>query len=259
MKILANGCSYVAGKGLPNLHLDLNNFINVFLRGIYPEANIVNIGTLGASNRKIFETTVEALSTQSFDRVFVGWTSYPRYHFYFGLELFDYTGHKFSPRNQGTHKHSWKDISKQDFETTNRVLSSVHDHYEILDILRYSMILKKLHPKVYFINVLTHWSNDFFTKKYWNNPNELDDYTKNLLDADLRTDEQVQLLYDKQHSDYSMIVDSSLWHRWLNLYQPVRHFRIDTGDDGVHPGPLTYRQFGEFLADQYKRTVLAND
>jgi len=100
MKILVNGCSYVAGQGLDHMHHDDNNFVNVFIKTVFPNAKIYNIAKPGTSNRQIFETTLYHLSEEQFELVFVGWTSYPRNHFYFGLELFDYVGHFFIQLNR---------------------------------------------------------------------------------------------------------------------------------------------------------------
>jgi hypothetical protein len=251
MKILVNGCSYVAGQGLDHWYHDENNFVNVFLTNIFPGCEIYNIAIPGSSNKKIFENTVSKLSEEKFDLVFVGWTSYPRHHFYFGLELFDYLGHFFNPSNQGKHD-TWKHLKKQNLEITNQILCMIHDHYEILDILRYSRTLKNLHTQTYFLNILAHWSENFFSRKSWQKPSELDEYTQKLLDVDNRTDEQIAELYDKQHRDYERITTPGFWNNWLNLYQPVRNFRVDTGNDGSHPGPLTHINFAKFLISQWQ-------
>jgi hypothetical protein len=254
MKILFNGCSYTAGVGLPGLHSDENNFANVMID--LAEGNnavLENIAKSGASNQEIFESTLEKIVQTHYDKVFVGWTAYPRYFYQFGFENHDYLGHRFSPR-QANGFQRWKHLSKSDLETTNRVICSSHDHYEILTILKYSSILNKLHNNIYFINVLASWPLDFFTKKDWQLPSELDNYTKDLLDTENRTDNQIKQLYNKQHSDYQEITESdSFWTNWLNLYQPAKCFKVDIGDDNCHPGPQTYKKFGHFLFSQYKK------
>ena len=184
MKILFNGCSFTAGTGLPGLHSDENNFAKVMIdltEG--DDAVLENIARPGSSNREIFESTLEKIVQTHYDKVFVGWTSYPRYLYQLGFENYDYLGHRFSPMKANSFQR-WKHLSKSDLETANRVICSSHDHYEILSILKYSSILNKLHNNIYFINVLASWPLNFFVKKDWQLPVELDNYTKNLLDTE---------------------------------------------------------------------------
>lgn len=245
MKILANGCSYVFGTGLDENKKDPNNFINVLFEnrsGVF----IDNLAFSGKSNLEIFESTIETIQNQHYDEVYVGWTSYPRHHFYLGFDCHDYPGHRFSPSAQ--HTDNFKHLSIKELTSANKVLTSCHDHYQISSILRYSKILKKMHDKIYFINVLCNWSNGFFIKKKYREPRDLDLYTQQILDVENRTDEQILDLYNKQHQDYlSIIKDDSFWDNWLNLYCPAKNFKIDIGNDNSHPGPLSYRAFGQFL------------
>jgi hypothetical protein len=191
MKILVNGCSYVVGEGLPDTKNDRKNFMNVLLESkIKAGASVENIAVSGHSNREIFETTLEKMSHENYDEVYVGWTTYPRHHLYLGFEVNDYPGHRFSPNRKEFM--AWKNIKAKHLELANQVLCSTHDHYETISILKYSKILKKLHKKIYFINVLANWSDDFFEQKKFNGrfyPEYLDSYTQQILDVESRPDE----------------------------------------------------------------------
>lgn len=240
LKILVNGCSFTYGEGLDNKAQDL--YINVFLNNKFPDSIINNIAIPGSSNQTIFENTVEELSKSKYDLIFVGWTSYPRNHFYFSFETYDYPGHHFHPSNIGSFD-SWKNIPKEKLEITNEVLSLCHDHYSICQILKYSQILLNLHQQTYFINVLAHWSNNFFEKTEWKSPKILDNYTKDLLDVDNRRDDEIRILYNKMHNDYEKMENKD---KWLNLYNSMYSFKKgvtgyeDFGIDGHHPGPISH-------------------
>ena len=256
-RILVSGCSYMAGQGLPMMHTDLDNFANIFIHGIFNDQNIQikidNIAVPGASNKDIFVDVLEKISKCAYDHVFVGWTSYPRHRIFLGVDSdrVVYKGHFFNPYNIGNHQ-AWKRFSKKKLEIANEILSSSHDHYEILEILRYSMILKNIVKNIHFINVKACWGEGYFERKTWSYPIELDDYTKNVLDWNDRSDDDIRELYNKLHRDYQNIIDPELFTKWLNLYTPMNNFRVDTGNDDQHPGPITHKKFANFLINQYK-------
>ena len=53
-KILFSGCSFVQGTGLDDEKENKNLFVNVFLKEIFNEHSVNNIGECGNSNLRIF-------------------------------------------------------------------------------------------------------------------------------------------------------------------------------------------------------------
>mgnify|MGYP001400241560 CR=1 FL=1 len=71
--------------------------------------------------------------------------------------------------------------------------------------------------------------------------------TKKTLDVDTRDDEDIYKLYNLMHDNFEAN-GGIREHKWLNLYSPFRYMKLDFGNDGWHPGPLSHKKFGAHLA-----------
>lgn len=253
--ILFSGCSFVAGLGLPQEKTDENNFVNIFCKDNFKEYHLKNIGINGSSNLRIFLDTCHEINKTCYDYIFVGWTSYPRYVGWLGLEEYQ-TKRSFVP-NHPIKEHLGNDISFDSKFLTNlrdNLFLTTNAHYEILDIIQYINILKNLadyyKSKIYFINNICHWDNNYFTKILDPKLENLTDYTNKILNSHNRSDDNIRNLYFKMHDSYSHYgtIQEALW---LNLYSSFKSHQIDTGNDNFHPGPLSHQQFSKFLSSKF--------
>lgn len=260
MKILFGGCSVTAGTGLANSINDVDNYPNVFVNSLYPNATLTNIAYPGNSNYRIFLDLCQAIWQEHYDIVFVGVTSYPRYEFFFDFGVWDRQGRSIilpssvsipQPRPPSVQ------ITKSDLKQLQTQLSKTHDHYHITELLLLTSILTRMHPNVYLINVFSQWSTNFFNPIDFVLPSELDLYTQELLDVENRTDDEIKLLYQKMHHEYVSAVGKDhwdlYWSRWINLYDGIKNYRTDTGNDDFHPGPLTHNKFADILVKNYSQ------
>lgn len=259
-KLLVNGCSYTAGQGLDFEKQDSNHYANVLINSVWqPDSvELSNIAVPGQSNEFIFQSTCQAILNNEYDIVFVAWTSYPRYNFFvdFGTSP-DHGLIKITPSVVNTYTSARVNFDTNSAKQIQHALNFKHEHYHILDVLRWSSILKALHNKVFFINCLLPWDSSFFDHKHIEFPADLSKSLQNLLDIDSRPDAEVLDLYKKMQNDHSLamggpIKSNIFWQTWLNPWQGMNSLRVDNGNDNQHPGPITHRHFGESLACEIK-------
>jgi hypothetical protein len=261
-KVVFTGCSFTAGNGWSDTDPTDNGptecksapelWVNQCHSNIkiLQDLELINFGIGGASNTKIFESTVDIISQHgnSIKFLFCQWTSYPRYQWNLGFELWPTSDSVFV---EGAPSF---DIStsvglcynKKDLEKfKNQYLVMHHPHWEIVKIIGYTKILKqlaRLHGiKVYFINGLCHWDNQFFTKLTNLNitPEDYTPYTKKeILAIDFRNDSDIHKLYNLAHTQYTQAggIDPT---QWINLYNSMNSNIIDTNYDNLHPGKLS--------------------
>jgi hypothetical protein len=254
--LLFSGCSITQGIGLHHENQNSMHYANVLTSMMFNNnVKVNNIGVAGYSNLRIFLDTCSELTKSNYDFVFVGWTSYPRFYTWLGLQASEYPG-IFLP---GT---DLDDFDGNDLSYSKKFLNNFRDsfslishaHYDILDIVRYVNILKTLaenkNTKIYFLNNFCHWDKNYF--RQINVQVKLDlltNYTNKVLNSKNRNDDEVNFLYKKIHKDYKSLggIQEKLW---LNLYNSMTSMCVDLGNDNLHPGPLTHQSYGNFLANK---------
>ena len=261
IRILFSGCSFVYGTGLLNEKDDPDHFANVLSTELFENKFLKNIGVSGNTNLRIFLDSCQEISLNNYDYAFVCWTSYPRHIFWLGLEEYE-TKRTFIPSSiikSPLIEHRGNDIgfSSSTLINFNNTLSLInHPHYDILDIVIYVNILKSLanskNTKIYFINNICHWDLDFFKRIDNPLPSNLTQYTNKILNSDNRDDDQIKNLYNKIHDDYESrgSIHEDLW---LNLYESFYSQQTDLAIDNRHPGPVSHKNFGSFLAKKFKQ------
>jgi hypothetical protein len=250
-KILISGCSFSAGYGMPGGISDEKNWPNLLANKLGINS-ITNVAKTGANNHWIFLETISAMMHNHYDLILVQWSAIPRFNAKVGLELHsvdtmldddvNIVGHE-------TIKKEWL------MEIKNRLLRIHNDHWDILDLVKYINVLIELQVrarqgKIFFINGLGPWSHDYFEKKQISLPNDLDHFTYNLLQVELRDDDEIFKLYDMIHENYAYYGGIQEQH-WLNLYRPMTRLKIDTiksNDD--HPGFESQPLFTDLFAQQ---------
>ena len=156
-KVVFSGCSFTAGTGWDKNDITLdckddpNLWTNLCCSQIDQLQNlkVLNVGNGGASNLDIFLAALKTIVVHEsdIDTLFCQWTSMPRYNFSVGFELWS------TNEGIGLHKKHEHDVNLNRGETWNRkylndlldrLLVLHHLHGEIVKLVEYSNILKKL-------------------------------------------------------------------------------------------------------------------
>ena len=262
------GCSFTSGAGWdltdplasatnPALWVNLCHTQIKFLN----QHNLINIGASGASNTEIFNNVIEAIGDhgEDIDTIFVQWTSYPRYSFNIGFELWSTSeiigGLRFSKHDvKLSNGETWSRSYIDDLIKRLQVLH--HPHWDILKIVKYTNKIKKIAKKfkiknIFFINGLCHWDRNYFVKLENVSPESYTPYTKKeILNIDNRSDEDIFNLYNIAHTQYNEAggIDPL---DWINLYDSMNNNKIDTNLDQLHPGiksnQFYFQQVSNFL------------
>jgi hypothetical protein len=238
-KLLVAGCSYTSGYAFED---EKNNPVCwANLLGSSLGYSITNVAKTGANNATIFHETINSLLTTDFDLVLVQWTIFPRFNMMVGLETYPVmTMFKDADVNiVGGECVTGKWL----VETGKRLLKLHNDHWDVLNVIKYINVLREIQhsrgKKIFFINGLAPWPTDFFNRRDFYKPSDLDSFTYNILRANDRSDTEVFELYNMIHNQYSEYggIREDLW---LNLYNSFDNIKVDTiGVNDLHPGKLS--------------------
>lgn len=249
MKLLIAGCSITDGNGLPGEKDNPGIWANQLAQK-FNATSITNVAKSGANNQYIFLETMSAMIKNHYDVIIVSWSALGRFNFRVGLE--QYTVDTMLTDSHDVNILGGQTISKKWLAETGDRLRKIHnDHWDLLELVKYINVLIKLQSstngKIFFVNGIGGWSDQYFVKKQIQLPSDLDSYTHNLLDADMRDDEEILKLYDMIHSHYD---DYGGIHEelWLNLYQSLFEIKIDTvSASNNHPGILSQHLYADLL------------
>lgn len=215
-------------------------WVNQLYHKYFAHTTKLNIGVGGRSNQGIFQDTVKALTSLPVEYAFVEWTNFPRYEVQLGFELYS-TRVAFMPNSNLTdhNVHGAKYSSQYLTKIRDRLTALAHPCWDIIDIVSYTNtiinVAKLTKTQVFFINGLCPWDQDFFVRMANVLPSEYTARTQEFLEVETRDDNQSFELYNKLHSHFE--ADGGIHQDlWLNLYQSMRHNRIDVNLDTVHPG-----------------------
>jgi hypothetical protein len=246
--ILIVGCSFANGSGLPGEHSNPSIWPNQ-LGEKFNIAEIKNAASTGANNYWIFLETISQLLKNSYDLVLVEWSAIPRYKFKVGLELYPTD----SMLDRSINLVSNETVSAESLDNVKKLLHRLHnDHWDILELVKYINALIEIQitsrqKKLFFINGIGPWSDQYFVKKQITLPSDLDQYTRNLLQADQRDDQEVFQLYNMIHNDY-VTYGGIHENLWLNLYSSMNSMKIDTvSTTDRHPGYMSQDIFAEYF------------
>lgn len=249
--VLFSGCSYTFGDGFDLNKNESGLWVNLLHKEFFKKLDLVNISTLTElTNHSIFVKTLNFLLDNNPKFAFVQWTSYPRYRIQLGIDNYSANIVTFSPsKNLNDLKTNIPGYPLDYLNSVkNRFLMLHHPHYGILEIINYINILIKLcnlkKIKIFFINGLCHWDENYFTFIDNQLPDNYTKYTKKILDTKNKTNNEILELYNKIHSDYTQLGSIQAPY-WLNLYQSMMSSRIDTNSDNFHPGLKSNQLFFE--------------
>ena len=244
MKILYNGCSFPYGTGLVAPEECVCNIVSKELN-----AEFVNNSIPGFDNYSIFLNTLLEISKNHYNLIFVFFTSWPRIRFYPELERpqgYPYIGSnptqmdwmKTLKTNEGLNIKNLQDLHQA-------LLMLNHEWHLLMEVVRYVNILST-YPNVKFINSICHWDTGFFEqfktlkdKEFL--PNELTEYTQFILNVSNREDNQINDLFQNIMINAYTKAGNIQADKWVNLYDPWKNNKIDTGIDNRHPGTKSHQ------------------
>lgn len=250
--VVFSGCSFTAGVGWSETdkYAAVKDcdclWTNLVHRNIprFRGLTQINCANGGASNTDIFESTIKIIGEEAnnIHTLFCQWTAGPRYNFNVGFELWD-TSESFltTIRSHDINLNRGDRWSRRYVKNLlEQFITLHHVHWEILKIVKYTNIIsdlaKLLRFKVFFINGLCPWDQDYFTRLHNCAPESYTPFTKKeILNIDSRDDQQIHELYHRAHDQYQEAggVDQS---RWINLYDSMLSNRVDYCSDKMHPG-----------------------
>lgn len=248
-KVLVVGCSFARGHGLKYEHKDPELWVNK----LFPEQKFLvnNLSQSGANNQWIFLETMSELIKQSYDLVLVSWSAIPRFSFHVGLELYSVRT-KLDNNTEDINLNNHVTISGKWLKSLGDGLRKIHnDHWSLLELVKYVNVLIKIQTqangKIFFVNALGPWPDQYFQEKNITLPSQLTDYEKNLLQVETRDDEEIFQLYKMIHSQYKNYggIQESYW---LNLYNSLRNQQIDVVSSlDSHPGYQSQKIYESYL------------
>ncbi len=243
------GCSMTRGHGLAYECHDPELWVNK----IFPpdRYEVDNKSMSGANNQWIFLETMSQLLLNKYDIVLVGWSAIPRFNFRIGLELYS-TLTKFRD-DHDVNLNNDVVVTKKYLKSIGDTLLKLHnDHWDFLDLVKYVNALIKVQEKIsngriFFVNTLGPWPNNYWTKKQFNLPSDLTLFEQNLLQVSTRDDDEISRLYDMIHQQYATYGGIQENH-WLNLYASLRSLQSDqVSDTDCHPGYKSQTVFANTL------------
>jgi hypothetical protein len=274
-KIVFTGCSFTAGNGwvdaLPekSQSIECKDYPELWVNLCHTQLDqlnkleLVNLGVGGASNTEIFENTVQAIGeyADNIDTIFCQWTVMPRYRFNAGLELWATTESiQVNGRSKDDVRLSDGTVWTRKYldDLLNRLNVLHHLHGEILKVVKYTNVLRALasthNIKIYFVNGLCPWDQNYFVRLNDFLPEDLTPFTKtDILNIKSRSDSDINKLYKIMHDNYDTKggIDPLCW---VNLYSSMGANKIDTNYDNEHPGvksnQLYFQQVKNFLEAQ---------
>lgn len=257
-KALVVGCSMTRGHGLKQESQDPQLWVNQ----LFVDYEITNLAQDGANNYRIFTNALSALRQHCYDLLVVGWSAIPRWCFHAGLEL--YTTHTVLRDDGNTiNLNSGETFSSRWLgETGDRLRRIQNDHWDFLDLVRFVNALDEIQRqsrggKLAFVNTLGPWCNEYFTKKTWSLPSELDEFEQQLYSVHNRDDEEIKQLYEMVHADYCREggIQEPLW---INLYQSLQSLQIDNVSAAdLHPGYRSQQRYAELFQERTQEVLQA--
>jgi len=228
----------------------------------YRNMEQVNISVSGCSNSEIFEDTIKYLAENgnNIDTLFCQWTTMSRYNFNTGFELWStrvITGGGAANDINLSNNTTWPKSYINDI--VNRLRTMKHLHWEILQVVNYSNIIKQLSKKlninnVFFINGQCPWDENYFIELHNVKPEQYTNFTKKeILNIDARDDQDIFALYKLAHQHYRD-AGGICENDWINLYSSLRVLAFDSNFDDYHPGIESNKLYAQLIIDKLKLT-----
>jgi len=238
-KILVVGDSITFGAGLALENNDPRLWVNQLVAQTFTQYKLTNLAEIGRNNQWIFNESASELLTNDYDIAIIGWSEISRFNFDIGLELYKTTSMlndmDININNGVCVSGKWLE------ETGNRLRRYYNDHWAILDLIKYVNILYNIqvgckNKKIFFVNTLALWTQNYFEYTNFSFPNELSEFQQQMLNVDTRDDLEIKKLYNMTHQHYKKY-GGIRNECWLNLYHPLHTLKVDqVSSTDAHPG-----------------------
>lgn len=244
------GCSFSVGVGLVAEKDDPENYVNLIKEDL--KLKIKNLSKAGNSNYNIFITALNELKDNNPDYLLIQWSAFNRLWVYPGpdaeLQLSAYINSDFKYRDIFFSKKELQKIATY-FFTLNHDYKSIISLVEFCDLINF--MAKK--TRVIFVNGLLPLTADLFDKKAITNPAlNFSNYTKEILEFDSRSDEELSKLF----LELSNATSSLNMAQWPNITESLMNMRIDFGSDGSHPGYKSHKLYATMITNYLKKTYV---
>lgn len=249
MKAVFCGCSFTKGEGFPEDQRD--QYIYDRLVSAHFGFERTNLSAGGSSNYRILLQAAAALTNQAVDILFVQWSALNRLWLSPGPETYFFLNDEKYP----DFKYRNIYISPKEFSNIKNTLQILnHDYQNIFDLVDYCCMIELMaqttKTQVVYINGLVPWKPDLLTPLGPDLSQSLSDYTKNILDFNNRSDEEIIDYFTKLQQKFSNLDQN----RWVNLFDGFYNNAVDLGPEGHHPGVASHEWMAEqiinFLTDK---------
>ena len=254
MKGLIVGCSSLAGAGLDQGIHDDKLWSNRLLQNLGCD-DVSNISTAGWSNANIFKHALLEISNNDYDIALIGITAMHRINVNIGYEMYN-TFSVLSNASYDIHTHQGSYSVSEQRKIGNNLLKLYNDFWSCLDMIQYINIIDRISKgKVFFVNVLNDWKDNFWSRKHNFEPKDLDQTTKNIIDIDNRDDDDIFKMYNNMHDEfekYGGIREA----QWLNLYESLYDLAKDfIYDPTPHPGYVSQDYYTDTFTKQLMEKI----
>ena len=237
MLIDFHGCSYTEGVGLDTPQDRFSTLV-----GKYFNCAVRNFGTGGQSNTEIFVSACRTLLDEISTHIFVQWTSPGRHTIHSQYDI------KHSTMNTQVRINYISPKNYKTFCDVYRLLDNEYNSYRLLNhyipILNNIAILR--HKDVYYINGLVHIDEFFLmpdTLKYIES-----EETRRILNFDNLPDEDII----KNLQEIRQFLDVINGKQWVNTTKSFKNLKVDTGNDGYHPGVISHELYADTVINFLK-------
>lgn len=259
-KIAFFGGSIPSGGGFKDSNgtLQPNNYESPY---IYPNLikksgyDIVNCALTGSGNLEIFRNACNFIANNTVDIIFVEWNDFYRFRFY---PVYDFVL-DVNPMGVQLNEQieSCLPLSKKDYTILHKSLMLLYSDYKsVIDLLDYARVLedycanKKI--QLAMVNGSTPW-----TKQSFIDPDTIDDigrtldsFTKELLDFENKSDQEILQRLGKIYKKYTSLNLSN----WVEMFESYISTKVDVADDGLHPGPESHKIYATDILNHLGRT-----
>jgi hypothetical protein len=243
MKILVCGCSFSSGWGFDNGIDDTNIWPNILAKDL--TAEITNLSVTGCDNTEIFLNSLTSIQNQTFDQIFVQWTSLDRI-------IVTPTAEHYT---MITKDNPGPDISDADYRQFYKVfleLNGMQAHWNRF----YKMVsILQNYKNVYFINGLLPWNQKLFDKNTTLEDCAKDKFLSSLLQIKSKWTPnlgQSEWIPEPIWNNIKTQVQTLNLKKWINPFDSMQSMKVDQiSDNDLHPGIESHRIFANCITEYF--------
>jgi len=231
VKVAFVGCSLTRGDGFAMAYLAPEIWPNIISRVFNYDSR--NLAITDASNLRIFQTASAAIKSKQYELIFCQWTALDRMwtspapNVWYCLtddknDSFEYQNLKLDPHEKN--------------ELTRMIKMLNHDYQNIMELVDYVNVLEDLarhhQVKLVHVNGMIPWKSDLGDATVAQDFDRMSAYTRQVLDFDNRTDDQIKPLFETLHKKFITMNTKN----WVNVFDAFIDKCQDFAPKGQYPG-----------------------